>query len=392
MFILGIILQGQHTEEAVVLFAEALQLCVEQHGELSLECIDCYREYGLALLQRAQESADVFGDAQVARLASAKDKEGDTAPHDADDDSDDDEDEVRDGDDEDVDEGKKENEVDDETDIDLAWSMFDVCRAIYEQNGGDDMFALELAEIYQSLGDVRMEQEKFDESTDEFKKALSLLSLRKDKDDRSLAELYYKMCLSYQFAERPAEAREACEAAVNIFKRRLSPGLLLKQMSEPELKEQRSVLAELELKLDEVRESEEMHMKTKAVLKAALAGMAGAMTGPERSLTGEDKVGKSNDIVFSNKGISSMGTAILANNQTIAVQPQTTGASSSKNNSVFDTPSISLQGIQQSHTNIVKDLGVGGRGQKRITPVSTTQNGPDELPPKRPALGMLSTE
>ena len=270
-------LKAGNTEDAVVLLAEALQLSVEMYGELGIDAAESYVEYGRALLTRHQESADVFGDKDVSKLAQKpaadvrlKKEEDDAADAKEEEEEEEEGEDVGNDDDDDDDDDEEE-----EADVDLAWSMFDICRVIYEREGVDKN-AESLADVHGLLGDVQLEKEKFEEGAEEYKRALELLTaVCRADEDRRVAELHYKTCLALQFAERPGDALAPCEAAVAIFRRRIARV----DMSDAEKKDHTQVLAELELKVDEVKEAAAAMRTTKAAVKAALAGMMGSATG-----------------------------------------------------------------------------------------------------------------
>ena len=338
------------------------------YGELGMDAAESYLEYGRALLTRHQESADVFGDKDVSKLAQkpveevkAKKKEDDAAKGAEEEEDDDGEDiDNEDGEDE-------EEEEEEESDVDLAWSMFDICRVIYERDGAEK-HAESLADVHGLLGDVQLEKEKFEEGAEEYKRALELFAtVCRADEDRRVAELHYKMCLALQFAERPGDALAPCEAAVAIFRRRIA----CVEMSDAEKKDHTQVLAELELKLDEVKEAAAAMRTTKAAVKAALAGIMGTAAGGG---------GDAHGIAFAS---TSGATATAGATQGGGFDKPVLGPSNVTNEmrgNGFDKPVLGASGGEGSSGGF--DKPVLSVAKRRITPVATG----DAPTTKRPAL------
>ncbi|KAJ6928355.1 hypothetical protein NC652_012447 [Populus alba x Populus x berolinensis] len=185
---------------------------VLHHGELALECVNAYYLYGRALLYKAQEEADpvamlpkkdseskqddnkdgasrnfVNGEFSSASVSSNVEEGGGSnhpegAAGGASSGKDKEEEDDGGSDDEDAAEADEE-----ESDLDLAWKMLDVARAIAEKHLDDTM---DKVDILSALAEVALEREDIETSLSDYQKALSILERLVEPDSRHLAELY----------------------------------------------------------------------------------------------------------------------------------------------------------------------------------------------------------
>jgi nuclear autoantigenic sperm protein len=240
---------------AVALFKAVLAARVAQHGEMALQCASAYMQYGMALFEQAQFSADILGDTvrqaaderaeqvvaeELAEDAAEEGKPEDAAaaagpststpaaaadggspskqqqqPMDAEDaaaeSEDADEDDQNEGEEQQQEEGEEGEEADD---MQLAWENLEVARIIYEKEGGLDAHASEIAEIHNFTGDIFCEQEKFEEAIQEYRKCAAVLAATPGGEDaRRAAEVYFKLSLALQYNDQAAEALEAVQTA-----------------------------------------------------------------------------------------------------------------------------------------------------------------------------------
>ncbi|CAI9110053.1 OLC1v1010015C1 [Oldenlandia corymbosa var. corymbosa] len=216
---------------ATDLYSRALEIRVALFGELAPECVHAYYKYGCALLYKAQDEADPLGtvpkkegevkgdsdkEGSVKSVTGessttttvANNTEGETADEGKDQEEDDEE-----SDGEDVAEGDE-----DESDLDLAWKMLDVARAIVEKHSGDTM---EKVDILSALAEVALEREDIETSLSDYLKALSILERLVEPDSRHLAELNFRICLCLEIGSKPEEAIPFCQKAISICKSRV---------------------------------------------------------------------------------------------------------------------------------------------------------------------------
>uniref|UniRef100_A0A2P2KGF7 Protein HGV2 n=1 Tax=Rhizophora mucronata TaxID=61149 RepID=A0A2P2KGF7_RHIMU len=228
--------------EAADCFSRALEIRVSHYGELSLECVNAYYQYGRALLYKAQEEADPLATMPSSKDGESKPNSGkDVTPKNAtnaesstasvsssteqaegsflqegvaDDASGQKEQEENDeSDDEDLAEADE-----DESDLDLSWKMLDVARAISEKHSGDTM---DKVDILSALAEVALEREDIETSLSDYQKALSILECLAEPDSRYIAELNFRICLCLEIGSKPQEAISYCQKALSTCKLRV---------------------------------------------------------------------------------------------------------------------------------------------------------------------------
>ncbi|KAI4314907.1 hypothetical protein L6164_027770 [Bauhinia variegata] len=360
--------------EAAENFSRALEIRVAHYGELASECIHAYYKYGCALLYKAQEEADPLVDVPKketqSQQGSTKDGSGNNAEssttsvssnaeQDVNSNNQDaavDEVSTKEVQEDDEDSDAEEAETDeDESDLDLAWKMLDIARAISEKHSVNTM---EQVDILSALADVALEREDFETSLNDYQKALSILEQLVEPDSRKIVDLNFRICLCLEVDSKPQEAVAYCQKAASLCKARLhrltnevkscsestpSASELKKDVqicsrSEPdnsitdkqsEIETLSGVSSELEKKLEDLQQ---LVLNPKSILSEIL-GIASAKA--------------------SSGKISSPG---------MVSSSQMTTANSSGG---FDAPTLST-----AHTNGsagVTDLGVIGRGVKRAS-------------------------
>ncbi|CAA2984961.1 NASP-related sim3 [Olea europaea subsp. europaea] len=234
--------QERDYAEATERYSRALEIRVAHYGELAPECIQSYYKYGCALLYKAQEEADplaampkkdgvshedcsvdgsvkstINGESSAASVSNNDDQGGssnnlDEAADNALDKKDEEEAEEE-SDDEDLADGDE-----DESDLDLAWKMLDIARAIVEKHPGDMM---EKVDILSALAEVALEREDVETSLSDYLKALSILERLVEPDSRLIAELNFRICLCLEIGSKPEEAIPYCQKAISVCKSRV---------------------------------------------------------------------------------------------------------------------------------------------------------------------------
>ncbi|PON54085.1 N-terminal acetyltransferase A, auxiliary subunit [Parasponia andersonii] len=366
--------------EAAECFSRALEIRVARFGELSPECITAYYKYGCALLYKAQEEADPLGavpkkegesqqesakDGSVKNVtngessgASASCKGGDDVsvnnPEGVAND-------VSNGNDQE--EGDKDSDAEDlaeadedESDLDLAWKMLDVARAIAEKQSGD---AMEKVDILSALAEVALEREDIETSLGDYQKALSILEHLVEPDSRHIAELNFRICLCLEIGSQPQEAILYCQKAISVCQARTqrlkneannvsestSSSSASDSNKQAEIETLTGLAGDLEKKLEDLQQ---LVSNPKSILSEILGIAAAKAKGGEKS------------------GSSSV----------LPVNP-----SPAESNGGFDSPTISTS--QASGSSGVTHLGVVGRGVKRVVMNSGTT---ESNPTKKPAL------
>lgn len=384
--------------EATDCFSRALEIRVAHHGELAFECVNTYYKYGCALLYKAQEEADplatmpkkeaeshensnkdgsmknaVNDESSTASVNAEQDGSSNDQKVAADDDTNgkEQEEEEEESDDEDLAEADE-----DESDLDLAWKMLDVARAIVEKHSAAD--TMEKVDILSALAEVALEREDIETSLSDYQKALSILERLVEPDSRHIAELNFRICLCLEIGSKAQEAIPYCQRAISICKSRvqrlsneikswsespaISPTPELDQSAqqssnvsqtgnsisdkESEIETLKGLASELEKKLEDLQQ---LVSNPTSILSEILGMMSAKARGADK--------GASPSVM----GSSQIGTA--------------------NSHGGFDSPTVSTA----SHTNGaagVTHLGVVGRGVKRVSMNSgTAESSPMKKPP-----------
>jgi len=209
---------------AADIFAQVLRARTARYGELAPECASSYYRYGSVLLYQAQDNADVFGanlDTDVHQDVENKENheseevkvEGpssSTGKHASG--------EAQEGE---PNEEKPDTQAPLEaTDLEIAWENLDTARAIWERD--PQQYCHDLASVHVLLGDVALENEAFNDSLIDFDQALKYQKMAKyPEDDRRVAEVYFKRVMALQFLERPEDALVDVGTAQIILEKRL---------------------------------------------------------------------------------------------------------------------------------------------------------------------------
>ncbi|GMI86431.1 NUCLEAR AUTOANTIGENIC SPERM PROTEIN [Hibiscus trionum] len=375
--------------EAADCFSRALEIRVGHHGELAIECLKAYYLYGRALLYKAQEEADPLvsvpkkeGETQqesnkdepsksaVTRESSIASVSSSTVPdvggkdEEGSDDSDSEAEDVAEAD-----------EDADESDLDLAWKMLDVARAIAEkQQLGDTM---EKVDILSALAEVALEREDIESSLGDYQKALSILQGLVEPDNRQIAELNFRICICLEIGSKPAEAIPYCQKAISVCKARLQRLRdEVKTCSDPASS---SAASELD---DGVQQSSTgsqnvISVKDKEEEIETLAGLAEDLEKKLEDL--QQLVANPKSIIAEILGMASAKARGGEKSASPAVGSSSQMATVNSNGG-FDSPTVST-----AHTNgaaAVTHLGVVGRGVKRVLMSSGAVEG---SPAKKPA-------
>ncbi|KAL3583647.1 hypothetical protein D5086_014708 [Populus alba] len=383
--------------EAVDCFSRALEIRVLHHGELAPECVNAYYQYGRALLYKAQEEADPLGmvpkkdgeskqnDDKDAACKNVLNGESSTtsASSNVGEDGVFNHPEASDGkDEEEGDEGSDDDDDladadEEESDLDLAWKMLDVARAIAEKHPGDTM---DKVDILSALAEVALEREDIETSLSDYQKSLSILERLVEPDSRHLAELNFRICLCLEIGSMPQEAIPYCQKAISVCKARLQR--LISEVKSSGESATTPAISELD---EGVQQLSNMQADKSVTDKEAeietLTGLSGEL---------EKKLEDLQQLVLNPKSILSEILGMVAakgKGGEKSVFPTATSSSqmgTATSSGGFDSPTIST-----AHTNGasgVTDLGVVGRGVKRVlTSTGSTGSSPVKKPTPDPS-------
>lgn len=341
---------------------------IAEHGEHHVDCAPAYAEYATALLHKAQAEGDPFGAA--APIKKEGEGEGGSAAAGTEDGDEDEDDENENGEDE--------GESDD---LELSFQCFEVARLIYEKAGAE--YELPLADVLESLGEVAMENEMWEDAMSELERSVSIKSRLLPPSSRQLAHLHYQLATATvaqsekarhdaaQPPPPPDEAQtsdappplsaEACAAlvsrcreqaiahyqrAADVLELRLE-SLKSAEGGKAKVEADDGEAAELAELLSEVRAKVEEQQQAAAKGDVPLAGAldaaaaAAAAAAPSTSGEGVTTIGFGAPAPVKDEGVTTIGF----------------GAPSEA--SGFAAPSLTA-------TLPVKNLGVVGRGAKRV--------------------------
>ncbi|CAH8344837.1 unnamed protein product [Eruca vesicaria subsp. sativa] len=234
----SVFLKESDFAEAVDCFSRALEIRVEHYGELASECVKAYYKYGYALLEKAQAEADPLGnvpkkdgegqqessdkntangESVAASLVVSSDPERQGSSSGGPEGSDGKE-QGENGEDCQDDDISDADADEDESDLDMAWKMLDIARAISEKQSTDTM---EKVDILCALAEISLEREDIESSLSDYKKALSILEHLVEPDSRHIAELNFRICICLETGCQTKEAIPYCQKALLICKARM---------------------------------------------------------------------------------------------------------------------------------------------------------------------------
>ncbi|XP_042383248.1 NASP-related protein sim3-like [Zingiber officinale] len=364
--------------DAVDSLSRALEIRVSHFGELAQECASAYYKYGCALLYKAQEEADPLGnfpktspanDEKSTTSSCAKENGGSSKDiADVGKDSSSLKDEVPEGEgsnkdssndaDESEDDEEDTAEADeDESDLDLAWKMLDVARAIVEKQPGDTM---EKVNILAALAEVSMEREDIDTSLDDYLKALAILENLVEPGHRRIVELNFRISLVLELGSRISEAIPYCEKAITLCKSRLV-----------RLKEDENITAVTGASESSILDSEKndsapaKEIKSASNLTKDIEFLTEILSELEKKLEDLQQLLATPRSVFSD-GVKLIASKLMSgemNAPSASTTPLTSLQMGAVNSGGFDSPTLSTAATNGAIT----DLGVVGRGVKRAT-------------------------
>jgi|TARA_B100000401_G_scaffold106429_1_gene69128 HAT1-interacting factor 1 len=319
-------IRANDLESAIQFLGSSLQIRNDIFGEGSIEAAPTYLKYGCVLFWKAQEDNTVFG------VNAPGGAGGDTDGGDANTENATKEEEEKQQNEEDGEDANgEEGEDEEETDMELAWKLLENARLIYlehfettKENPDPEPLrkerALELASVYENLGDINQEQSNFEGAIEDETKALEIYEKELSLDDRRIAAVLSNMSLAYQLLDRFKEALRTCQRGIAVLKARL------KRLEEDDLKDGgkenterteefetiRAVLGDFTEKEVELKGLADQEQSAKDAIRAAFASIGGVVK-PDPNATSSDK----------NEGIETDGfDKPQLNEQTTVVQVQ----------------------------------------------------------------------
>jgi len=164
--------------------------------------------------------------------------------------------------------------AEDISNLQRAWEMFELAKLVYSKNFNEDIVFKNkrVAECLLKLGEIGIEQELYEQASNDIKESIRLQEEQKDedRDERMLAESYYQQALAQQFNNQFDDAKESFQRALNILQLRIEKlrgRLETEQIDEDEKNKLREEIADIEAllpelngKLEEVNEQDKQSM------------------------------------------------------------------------------------------------------------------------------------
>ncbi|KAL9241781.1 hypothetical protein vseg_015847 [Gypsophila vaccaria] len=388
--------EGDYSE-ASELFSRALEIRVAHHGELAPECVKSYYKFGIALLSKAQEESDPLGAMpkkddeskqgsvklesekstvdRTSSIASVSSKIEQCSSSNQAQVTEDVPSKIEDNKDDGSDTEEPGEDEEDESDLDLAWKMLDLARAISEKHSEE---TLDMVDILSALAEVSLEREDIETSLSDYQKALSILERLVEPDSRRIAELNFRICLCLEVGSKAEDAIPYCQKAISVCKSRIQR--LTNDLKSP-LASTTTVAASETVQLEShssvASQANDSDSDTQVEIET-LTSLSGDLEKKLEDL--QQLVSHPSSILSDILGL--MAAKARTNEQAAS----SVGASSSRmgvatNNGDFDSPTVST-----AHTNGTQEvthLGVVGRGVKRMV---LTPTGVEPSPAKKPAL------
>jgi tetratricopeptide (TPR) repeat protein len=143
--------------------------------------------------------------------------------------------------------------AEDISNLQRAWEMFELAKLVYSKNFNEDLSFKNkrVAECLLKLGEIGIEQELYEQASNDIKESIRLQEEQKDedRDERMLAESYYQQALAQQFNNQFDDAKESFQRALNILQLRIEKlrgRLETQQIDEDEKNKLREEIADIE--------------------------------------------------------------------------------------------------------------------------------------------------
>ncbi|GIL92258.1 hypothetical protein Vretifemale_19804 [Volvox reticuliferus] len=242
-------------------------------------------------------------------------------------------------------------------DMKLAWDMLEVARVLYCKNNPEEHHE-RLAEVHKALGDIKSEEERFEEAVECYKQSLYHLESMQPRNNRRLAEVQYLLSLVLTYLEQPEEALQVTQTALASLE---------------------AAVAEIEEKLAALptdgsggEAAEEEGCRLQAIsddLRGVIGELHWNITGLQEAIANKNSIKESVKQAFL-KASSDGADAMKASAAGLAVVLDSTTANA------FAAPS------RPASTAPAVSLGTVGRGSKRITlqPTNVVVAAPAEGP------------
>jgi HAT1-interacting factor 1 len=173
--------------------------------------------YGRSLLSLAIQKNDVLGEEMVPETAPLEELKEFIEDEDVKEPVAENEAEV-----EEAEEEEEEKEESAEDDMQLAWEILDLARVIYsDMDASLPETQKKLGEIHYYLGDISLEIENWDQAVSDFEKSIGFKTAVLEENSRELSEVYYKLALAYEYANKLEESHAQLVKSIDVLKRKI---------------------------------------------------------------------------------------------------------------------------------------------------------------------------
>uniref|UniRef100_K1RN77 Nuclear autoantigenic sperm protein n=1 Tax=Magallana gigas TaxID=29159 RepID=K1RN77_MAGGI len=266
---------------AVNQFQEACKVLAKAYGETAKECAEAYFYYGQSLLDLARMETGVLGNA-LQGVPEEEETEEDSKPS------------------EQFEPVELNGNPDDISNLQLAWEMLELAKVIYLKEE-DKKSKLKAAESFLKLGEISLETENYEQALSDFQECLKIQEAELEPDDRLLAETHYQLGLAHGFNKQYDEsidqyrkAIKVMEAKIGKLKKTVEDGTQGKgkepqaaddpiKAAQQEIKDLEEILPDIRGKIEDMEEEKKNIDELKSITKDTLAAVASELKPAESS-------------------------------------------------------------------------------------------------------------
>eukprot|EP00617_Octactis_speculum_P021901 CAMPEP_0185771132 /NCGR_PEP_ID=MMETSP1174-20130828/63307_1 /TAXON_ID=35687 /ORGANISM="Dictyocha speculum, Strain CCMP1381" /LENGTH=394 /DNA_ID=CAMNT_0028456885 /DNA_START=35 /DNA_END=1219 /DNA_ORIENTATION=- len=340
-------------DDAIELFEKLLQSVIESSGELSLAAGPIYMQYGNALLMKAEESSQVFGESVETKPAESGEQATGLAVDSGE--SEETEDLPAAGKDPSAKypEQQQQQASDAVEDTEIAWEVLEVARGIFEKHRTSNPEVIEwLGKVHLRLGDLQKLNGNFVDAARDYERCLELRNRIIPANDRRIADVHYSLAQVHEYcAAEPDHADRADDltqqsmthykSCLNIFaailaERESSPngngkgtaGVCDQEQTASQLAdiaEYRDILVELQETIDALEQGSRLKVLE---MKQSVAGPQGVTTNgfgaPATPGAGVETIGFGRPSIAPGVGVETIGFGrpITASNSSTERRPE----------------------------------------------------------------------
>ncbi|XP_022906658.1 protein HGV2 [Onthophagus taurus] len=152
-------------------------------------------------------------------------------------------------------------EEEEPSDLQLAWEILELAKIIYTKR--EDRGKKFLADTLITLGEISMESENVQAAMTDINEAIAVLGTLEDKNNRMLAEAYYKLGMAVAMENKLDEAIDYYNKSKEVLENRIKDlAGSERELHKAEVKDMQKVIPEIEEKVVDLRNFKEEQLKT----------------------------------------------------------------------------------------------------------------------------------